>query len=131
MNVRHRIKPIFLLIAVFVLAGCSTMSVKLGWVGNAFPGHSEASFARFRGEELYSIHLESGEELVLQYSIELEEGILGLRVQDGNDDVLWIERFEGTAADEVRISAEEEGWYALVVQGEDAKGMFDLTWSVD
>lgn len=107
------------------------MSVKLGWVGNAFPGHSEATFARFRGEELYSVHLEAGEAFVLQYNIDLEEGILELRMQDGNDDVLWAESFDEPAADESRISADEEGWYTLVVQGDDAKGMFDLTWSVD
>jgi len=107
------------------------MSVKLGWVGNAFPGHSEATFARFRGEELYSVHLEAGEAFVLQYNIDLEEGILELRMQDGNDDVLWVESFDEPAADESRISADEAGWYTLVVQGDDAKGMFDLTWSVD
>lgn len=128
----HTIKKmIFLLAALALLPGCSTMSVKLGWVGNASPGHSEARFARFRGQEVYTVRLEDGESLVLRYSVELEEGSLELRVLDGEDGVVWREGFEAGGQGDARIAAADAGWYNLVVAGDDAAGSFDLFWSVD
>lgn len=129
--IKRNMLYLVLILTLLGLTGCSAMSVKLGWVGNATPGHSEARFARFRGEETYSVRLEEDEALVLLYTIGLDEGSLELRVLDGEDRVVWAEGFETSAARDARIAAGEAGWYTLVVAGDDAAGNFDLFWSVD
>jgi len=122
---------ILLLLSFAILTGCSAMTVKLGWVGNSVPGHSEASFSRFRGEERYSMQLQGGETLVLRYEAELEEGSLVLRFLNSGDAVVWEEGMDSDAVADVRIKVEEAGWYDLVVYGDDARGRFDLYWSMD
>lgn len=119
-----------LLSLVGLLAGCGERKIQVGWVASSAPGRFSASYASFTGSETRTVRADAGEMLVLRYEIEVNRGTLSVRVEDPDGEILWDASFEEAAVDSVQIPAEQDGRYAITVQGDGAGGSFELLWEL-
>ncbi len=116
-----------------LLAGCSSSNIRIGWVGNNYPGRMNARFNTFTGTEDQSFQGNSGRTLTLDYEMTVEKGALTLRVTGPGNAVLGentVNQNTPSASDRLVVELPQTGRYAVSVTGSDAGGSFDIAWTV-
>ncbi len=115
-------------LVVFLIAGCANGETRLGWVGSDSLGQSSYRFDQFTGDEVYIVDLEPNQTIQLSYDIAVEKGLICLEIVDPQNKVLWEKEIVEPESDAVEITCSEAGWNYIVIQGDDAEGMFEVEW---
>jgi len=123
-------------ISVFILllllaAGCSSSSLKIGWRETSTLSHKMAKYESFNGTEPYSICTKAGDNLDLNYRLEVTKGNLQLKLEDPAEQVVWEKEFRQDADGSFQQSDTQRGCYRLFVSGDQTRGSFVIDWSLD
>jgi hypothetical protein len=132
--VNHVRRTLLLTSAVLLLgllAGCGQGRVKLGWVGSNLPGRFEARYAMFSGGEIRPVWADAGETLALKFEAEVNKGVLAIKVESPEDEILWDVSLREDAEGGAELPVEQKGRYVIVVRGDGTAGSFDLCWKVE
>ena len=104
--------------------------VRFGMAGSNLPGHISYSFRSFSGFESNAAYIEEGQSLYMDYEVELERGSLSIQIETADGKLVWEKNLDESAHDQVEISVEQPGSYAVYVKGSGARGSFDVEWEV-
>lgn len=113
------------------LVGCSSSSVKVGWLETSGVSHKTARYETFSGSEQAKICADAGQTITLDYTVIVNKGTLTLVIEKSDDPSYWLNTFSQDASDTITIVAEDKGCYSLQVTGEQAGGSFDIAWSLE
>jgi len=113
-----------------VMVGCDRSNLRIGWRETNLPRQRRARYRSFDGLEQASFRAEAGEEVVLDYSVEVREGGLVVSLLDPNGERMWSETFREGAADVRRFTAPDGGRYHVWIEGVSTRGGFDISWRV-
>ncbi|MDX1612894.1 MAG: hypothetical protein R3300_01215 [Candidatus Promineifilaceae bacterium] len=117
------------------LVGCANAAgaagVRLMWREMSVPGHVDAHYHTFSGMEERGFEAERGQELKLDYKLDIEKGALSLSIFAPDDSLLWQVHHQQDASDSMPLYLPADGDYRLRVEGVETGGGFDLTWVVD
>lgn len=116
------------LIVLIILAACSSSNVKIGFVGTDQDGLIDYQFVSFSGHEKQAIVLEEGDNLVINYEIDIEKGSLEITLLDIDKNPIKTIFTDECISDRIEFNCEESGRYILDVKGNKAKGSFKITW---
>jgi hypothetical protein len=119
-----------LLVVGSVMVGCGRSNLRIGWRETNLPGQRSARYRSFDGLEQASFRAEAGEEVVLDYSVEVREGGLVVSLLDPDGNRMWSETFREDAADVLRLAAPDGGRYRVRIEGVSTQGGFDIAWRV-
>ena len=119
-----------LLLMISLLVGCGSSTVKVGWVGSSDPGDIGYRYTTFDGVERKTFRAEAGQTIGLDYDVTAEKGTLVLKVVDPDGKVIWEETFREDTADTVTLTAPQNGFHTIRIEGQAAGGGFDISWSV-
>jgi len=122
--------------SVFVLlllltAGCSSSSLKIGWRETSTLSHKMAKYESFSGTEPYSICTKAGDNLDLNYRLEVTKGNLQLKLEDPAEQVVWEKEFQQDMDGSYQQTNTERGCYRLLVIGNQTGGSYDIDWSLN
>ena len=133
--IRTLLVGVLLLLLVFTLGACDAWeggsTVEIGMVENSGFNNTEARFETLRGRKVRQETLSTGETLVLDYDVTVDKGTLTLMVEDPSGESVWETEVTDSAADQVEIVAAEAGNYDIIVEGDDAGGSYDLSWTLE
>ena len=118
------------LLMTSLLVGCVSSTVKVGWVGSSDLGHIGYRYTTFDGMERKTFRAEAGQTISLDYDVTVEKGALVLKVVAPDGKALWEETFREDAADTVTLTAPQNGFHTVHIEGQATGGGFDLSWSV-
>jgi hypothetical protein len=124
-------------ILVAALAGCGSHigSISTGSrvlsAGNNVPGHFNASYQLFSGEEGQWVTAKAGQSIDLSYAGEAQKGSLSFVVRDANKTTLWSEDLVKITGGSTKVPVEQSGDYAVVVVGQETQGSFEVSWQVE
>lgn len=121
---------ISLLVVIGLITGCGQSSLEIGMVETNLPGRWEASYATFTGIKVNRIQADAGQILTLEYEIQVDKGDLSIAVSHEENEALWDVSLREDAKDTVELTLEQDGPYALTIEGDNAGGSFDLSWEV-
>lgn len=68
--------------------------------------------------------------LILEYEAQVDKGDLTIAVSHEENEALWEVSLREDAKDTVELTLEQDGPYALTIEGDNAGGSFDLSWEV-
>jgi hypothetical protein len=119
-----------LLLMTSLLAGCGSTTVQVGWVGSSVPGHIEYRYTTFDGVERKTFRAEAGQTTTFDCDVTVEKGTLLLQVVAPDGESLWEETFRQDTADTVTLTASQNGFHTVRIEGKATGGSFDISWSV-
>jgi len=119
-----------LLLMTSLLVGCGSSTVKVGWVGSSDSGHIGYRYTTFDGVERKTFRAEAGQTMTFDYDVTVEKGALVLKVVAPDGENLWEETFREDAADTVTLTASQNGFHTVRIEGQSTSGSFDISWSV-
>ena len=61
----------------------------------------------------------------------VDRGTLEIRVEDPAGDAIWELTPQESAEDTVELELENDGRYAVVIEGEGMAGSFDVSWELE
>jgi hypothetical protein len=103
----------------------NSQDVKIGYIQTSNETNWQASFDYFMGKEDTVLKFDHGEKIILIYNMELEKGVLEMRVIDKNGN----EIANLTESGELALTFEEEQFYSIEVIGNKARGSYQLSWA--
>jgi hypothetical protein len=117
---------VLLVLSTMVFTGCTR---KLIWMENSGKDHIRASYKLFSGTEKKGIRVDQGDTLVIDFESEVGKGALTLTIEDpeGNSVFSMESGEEGSG----KIVIDQTGKYALVIDGDETSGSFDINWSIE
>ncbi len=132
MSKRNNIILIAIIIGVVLLAAyilfdfLTDHEKKVGYVENNYGNTLSASFNYYDGSKIKTVKFEEGDNVKLNYSFNLEEGNLLLKVKDqaGNEILNKSDDFG-----EVTFIIDKTQKYTINVIAAKAKGNYVITWS--
>ncbi len=129
-------KTTLIRVSVFVLlllltAGCSSSSLKIGWRETSTLSHKMAKYESFSGTESYSICTKAGDNLDLNYRLEVTNGSLQLKLEDPAKQIVWEKEFQQDMDSSNQQTNMERGCYRLLVIGNQTGGSYDIDWSLN
>ena len=127
-NQKRRTLLVLMLALLLFATGCSTSSLKVGYVSTSIGSEFSASYYHFNGTESRRIKAEEGETLSIQYETEVKRGSLDIWIQSPDGETIDLATGE-TTVDSIEIPVEESGYYRLMVVGDSTRGSFDFDWS--
>jgi hypothetical protein len=130
-QVRRSLSVASAVLLLGLLAGCEQSRVKLGWVGLNLPDRFEARYAMFSGAEIRPVWADAGQTLALKFEVEVNKGVLAIKVEDPDDEILWDVSLREDAEGGVELPVDQEGRYVIVVRGDGTAGSFELCWEVE
>jgi hypothetical protein len=86
----------------------------------------KASFVYFSGRKQKEINLKQDEELTISFNSEITEGKLSIQLLDSTGNV--VKEFANTVDQTEKIKASKAEKYKILVQGEKAKGNYEVKW---
>lgn len=119
-----------LLLMAGLLVGCSSSTIKVAWMGSSGPGHIGYRYTTFDGVERKTFRSEADQTITFDYDVTVEKGSLGLKVVAPDGENLWEEMFRKDTADTVTLTATQNGFHTICIEGQTTGGGFDLSWSV-
>jgi len=114
-----------------LISACGQSSLEIGMVETHLPGQWDARYTTFTGTKMDRIRAEGGETLRLEYQAEVDKGRLDIRIEDPAGEALWEVSLQEARQDSVEVVIEEDGRYAIAIEGSDTEGSFDLSWTVE
>lgn len=114
-------------IALF-LAACTPGQVEIGMTETTRPGEWRADYTTFDGQKFAAMDLQPGQELSLDYQVEVEKGWLVLQVQAPDRDIVYAESYQSDAAEQIQLSVQQAGRYTIEITGQDTGGGWELNW---
>ncbi len=95
------------------------------WFERNGTNYTRAQFYLFSGEKERAFSVKENEDVRIEWEPELKKGRLLLRVDTRGESI------EAEEADTITFSAPESGQINLQVKGEEARGSFEVRWSID
>lgn len=86
----------------------------------------KASFLYFSGRKQKEINLKQDEELTISFNSEITEGKLSIQLLDSTGNI--IKEFANTVDQTEKIKASKAEKYKILIQGEKAKGNYEVKW---
>jgi hypothetical protein len=136
---RNKRYPAYILSFFMVVAGlissCNFDNVSVGGVrvmyGSNEDGHISYNYSIFSGIESGSLEVEAGQRILFSYEVNVDKGSLLIEWQNPDGEAVWQKvLLESEGGGDV-ITAESSGGYRIIIQGKNAGGNFDITWTVD
>jgi hypothetical protein len=136
---RNKRYPAYILSFFMVVAGlissCNFDNVSVGGVrvmyGSNEDGHISYNYTVFSGIESGSLEVEAGQRILFSYEVNVDKGSLLIEWQNPDGEAVWQKvLLESEGGGDV-ITAESSGGYRIIIQGKNAGGNFDITWTVD
>jgi hypothetical protein len=121
-------------VGLFVLGGAILTAIdalhydRIGFAGIHVPGHMEARYQYLDDTIESQITVDEGDTIVLEYELHTAEGQLVLEIFNPNGERLM--RMEGNEEGRAEIEAPFSGTYQMVVQGDETRGSYNLSWNV-
>jgi len=120
-----------IMILTILFAGCGQSNVQVGWTECTLSGHWQASYVRFSGAETQILCAQTAQILTIEYEVDVNKGDLTIVLMDQLDEILWDIYLQEDAHETVKVPLPQAGRYALIVQGNDTGGGFDLSWELN
>jgi hypothetical protein len=98
--------------------------------GSSVPGHIEYRYTTFDGVERKTFRAEAGQTTTFDCDVTVEKGTLLLQVVAPDGESLWEETFRQDTADTVTLTASQNGFHTVRIEGKATGGSFDISWSV-
>lgn len=116
---------IILLILTALLSACTR---QIGWVGLNYGNIIDASYQFFDGKKVEKIQVNAGERLIIDYDVEIDEGLLHFELLNPQREQVWEASFLEDHQNQVGFPSETNGRYTLRIIGEQTRGSFELRW---
>jgi len=120
-----------LLVVIGLLTGCGKSSLEIGMVETNLPGRWEASYTTFTGTKTDKIRADAGQALILEYEVNVDKGDLSIEVNHQDAGALWDVVLQEDVEDTVVLALEQDGPYAITIEGDNTGGSFDLSWELE
>ena len=126
---------IFASLLMLLMSSCDYSKIKFGDVrmmfGSNEDGHISYTFSTFTGFERGSAQAESGQIIKFDYQVNVDNGTLNIEWQDPAGVVIWQKSLLGSDQGNDDIVIESPGEYAIIIQGRDSAGNFDVSWKIE
>jgi hypothetical protein len=118
---------------VLALASCGPQFTCRGCIENVKPGHVDYRYLYFNGPFIRNVNAKAGQTLTVDYTANVEEGSLDIRVVNPGGDVVWQKTFDtgANATSSQQVSIQQNGRYQIVVDGHQTRGSFHIDWQVN
>jgi len=127
------IAPILIVVLVCVsLTGCTVFfssGTKIGYSGSQIGTHMSASFSTLNGNEGAKIPLKAGDRITITYTLTADSGTLTLTFEDKDGSALYTAAAPDSGSQQIDVAAAQT--YTLRITGAQAKGSYDVKWTVD
>ena len=124
-----------IVVVAFLLSSCDFSQIKIGEVrmgyGSNEDGYLTYNYSTFTGFERGSSEAEAGQTIAFEYVVTVNKGSLLIEWQDPDGEVVWQKSLVESEQGEDEILAETSGDYAVVIQGKNAGGYFELSWEIE
>lgn len=113
---------------------CTACTREVGMIVVDLNKSVDATYRLLDGKKKKSILLDAGDQLQVDFSTQVDQGTLTLQVLDPENQVVWENFYfenPGEYESNFSLDVEEAGWYELDVIGDDARGGYNLNWSVE
>lgn len=124
---RFRVVVLVSLLVMVLLSACAT---RVNYTGKKEVGQYAYTYDLFTGNEYSEMLINSGEALRLKYDIVVEQGLLRLKLYDPDGAVIWNPEFTQSSGESIKLDITQPGIYKLVIEGENTKGSFDISWVI-
>jgi hypothetical protein len=111
-------------------AACGNSRTYLLRSGSRTAHRIDYSYETFNGVERLRAPADAGETLVIRYDATVEKGALTIRVENPRNDTVWETTVQEAQSDTVRLPAERDGTYMILIEGDDTGGSYDVSWDV-
>lgn len=119
---------------VLLLCGCDFSKIRFGEVrmmyGSNDDGRISYNYSTFTGIENGIASVESGQTILFNYEVNVEKGSLLIEWQDPNGNAVWQKNLLESDRGEDEITVTSSGIYTLIIQGKNAGGDFDISWTI-
>jgi hypothetical protein len=129
-NSRQIVLAVLLSLSIALLAGCKWAEVRAG-ARVDLPNRIADNYSAFTGDEVKLVRAKAGQTLVLDYDVTVDRGTLEIRVEDPAGDAVWELAPQESVEDTVELELENDGRYAVVIEGEEMAGSFDVSWELE
>jgi hypothetical protein len=124
-----------IVVVAFLLSSCDFSQIKIGEVrmgyGSNEDGYLTYNYSTFTGFERGSSEAEAGQTIAFEYVVTVNKGSLLIEWQDPDGEVVWRKSLVESERGEAEILAETSGDYAVVIQGKNAGGYFELSLEIE
>jgi methionine-rich copper-binding protein CopC len=118
-------------LAVFVFGCSGVSSLKKGWVETSGLRHTNVRYQYFDGVEQMSFRAAKGDEIQLDFEVQVEEGSLRIKLEGPDGNEVWSKSYQEDAEGSASMNAPEKGRYHLRVAGEETEGGYEISWGVE
>lgn len=118
-------------LAVFVFGCSGVSSLKKGWVETSGLRHTNVRYHYFNGVEQMSFRAAEGDEIQLDFEVQVEEGSLRIKLEGPDGNEVWSKSYQEDAEGSASMNAPEKGRYHLRVAGEETEGGYEISWGVE
>ena len=125
---KHWKQAVPALLLSMLMTGCNVMNVSVMDVTNSSDNGIESRFLKKSGTNIQRVDL-SQEELSLQFTCELEQGSVRLRIVDADGMDVYDQTLTDSSSDSAQL--DEAGRYRLIVECDGASGNYAVTWGGD
>ena len=121
---------LFLTFSVAVSACSATPSLRIGWACFDGAQKMDCSYREFSGREINTERLETGTTVTVRYDIMVDSGTLTFTIEDPDGEHISTVNLTESLNDIHSYTAEEEGRYSFIVEGEETAGAFLIEWDL-
>lgn len=119
---------VFLVGSVLISACAATSSVRIGWACFNGAQKLDCSYREFSGREVGTQRLEAGQAVTVQYDIDVDSGVLSFMIEDPSGQEIFTVSLTEPLEDTFTFTADEDGRYRFILEGEGTEGAFRVEW---
>jgi methionine-rich copper-binding protein CopC len=119
------------LLAAFMFGCSGVSSLKKGWVETSGLRHANVRYHYFNGVEQMSFRASEGDDIQLDFEVQVEEGSLRIKLEGPDGNEVWSKSYQEDAEGSASMIAPEKGRYHLRVAGEETEGGYEISWDVE
>jgi hypothetical protein len=119
---------IILTFAMLISSCSSASSLRVGWACFNGSQKMDCSYRVFSGREVSQERFEAGESVIVNYDLSLESGSLIFTIENPAGEVIFTASPVDPIEHSHTFTAEQDGRYSFVVEGEEAEGAFLIEW---
>lgn len=114
------------LLCFIVFSNLSEANVRVGYLGTSYGNTQSASFSYFDGINTRKVNFDKGDEITINYSIELKKGTLQVRLEDQEGQEVFS-KSEGSGVETITVN--ETQTYLIKITASKAEGKYSLSWN--
>ena len=127
---RTTLTMLSLVVAITLLVGCGSTSLRIGWRSFGGANRKRASYVSFDGVESRTFRAEAGRTIELASEVTVEKGTLRVELIAPDGETLWSETFREDRHAFATVTARDPGLYIVRIEGRETGGGFDVSWTV-